>query len=100
MDSWRPRKLEPGLAAQYSKSSERRTSSMKSEPGLTGPDASAAPAGSGPACWASADAIGGKGSEEPRPTSTNQLQLTFSASQGFKPGRTVCVSPTATKRIP
>ena len=33
MDSCRPRKLEPGLAAQYSMSSDLMTSIMKSAPG-------------------------------------------------------------------
>src|SRR4051812_18955934 len=32
-DSWRPRKLEPGLAAQYSIPRDLKTSVMKSEPG-------------------------------------------------------------------
>src|SRR6266850_6329224 len=32
IDSWRPRKLEPGLAATYSKPSDLRTSTMKSDP--------------------------------------------------------------------
>ena len=32
-DSWRPRKLEPGLEMMYSKSSVFSTSTMKSEPG-------------------------------------------------------------------
>jgi hypothetical protein len=30
-----PRKLEPGLAATYSKSSDLKTSTMKSPPGLS-----------------------------------------------------------------
>src|SRR6266550_9230376 len=33
IDSWMPRKLEPGFAATYSKLSDLRTSTMKSPPG-------------------------------------------------------------------
>src|ERR1700682_901233 len=38
MDSGKPRKLEPGLAAQYSMPSDLMTSTMKSEPGRSLPD--------------------------------------------------------------
>src|ERR1700674_3871794 len=41
-DSWSPRKLEPGLAAQYSMPSDLMTSSMKSAPGRSLAETSAA----------------------------------------------------------
>src|ERR1700674_4548378 len=41
-DSWSPRKLEPGLAAQYSMPSDLMTSSMKSAPGRSVEETSAA----------------------------------------------------------
>src|SRR5579871_2814397 len=55
-DSWRPRKLEPGLAAQYSMPSDLMTSTMKSEPGRALEVTSTAGAVSGfrAACWARA----------------------------------------------
>src|SRR6266852_6063550 len=55
-DSWRPRKLEPGLAAQYSMPSDLMTSTMKSEPGRRLLETSAAVLVSGlrADCWASA----------------------------------------------
>src|SRR4249919_3341990 len=42
-DSWRPLKLEPGFAAQYSMPSVLSTSTMKSDPGFSLPVTSTAP---------------------------------------------------------
>ena len=64
IDSWMPRKLEPAFDATYSKSSDLRTSSMKSLPGRPVGPASTSTTGStsrtptggvvGPAPWAGA----------------------------------------------
>src|ERR1035437_759382 len=68
-DSWSPRKLVPGLAAQYSMPSDLKTSTMKSAPQRTLEDTSAAaPVASGfcAACWA--NAMGGLAIKPAAPT--------------------------------